>query len=363
METKTKHHRILTVFCLLPAALVGLFYLLKGNRAVMDFWVYRVAGPVEQALGRFWAVCEFSALEALGALAVLCSLLCLIYALVRLVNTKNWGRFGRLMAGLLACWLWLFAALCWMWNAAYYASTFSQRSGFTARTYSVEELAKATDWFAQKAGEFSTQVKRDEAGHFDEDLNDLFHRSVRVYDNISEEFPLLDMEAVEPKPFLLSPVQSRMGFTGMYSPFTGEANVNVAAPLCLIPSTMAHELAHQRMVSSEQEASFLGITAGILSDDPAFQYSCYLSGLINLCNALYPLDPEGWQEIVQRNFTKELAQDWNDNNAYWAALAGPVDEAAGNAYDAFLKHNDQKLGMQSYGACVDLLMAYFLPKI
>ena len=363
MEQTKQSHRILTVFALLPAALIGLFYLLKGNQTIMDFWVYRVLAPVEQTLGRFWAVCPFSALEALGALAVLCSLLWLISSLLSVRRTKLWGKFGRRLVFLLACWLWLVAALYWMWNTAYYSSTFSQRSGFTARTYSVEELTAVTDHFAQKAGEYSTQVKRDENGHFAEDLEDLFERALPIYQNISREFPLLDMEAVKPKPFLLSRVQSRMGFTGMYSPFTGEANVNVDAPLCLLPSTIAHELAHQRMVSSEQEASFLGITAGILSDDPTFRYSCYLSGLINLCNALYPNAPEVWRDIVKRNFTKELAQDWNDNNSYWAELEGPVDDAAGDAYDAFLKHNNQELGMKSYGACVDLLIAYFLPKI
>ena len=356
MEQTKKSHRTLAVFFFLPLTLIGLFYLLKGNRALMDFWVFRVLAPVEQALGRFWAMCSFSALEGLGALAVL-------FSVVWLIVSAGRKQLLRGAVVVLSCWLWLFAALCWMWNTAYYSSSFSQRSGFSARTYSVEELTKVTDWFAARAGEYSTQVQRDEAGHFAEDLSELFDRSLPIYENITREFPLLDMEPVRPKPFLLSRVQSRMGFTGMYSPFTGEANVNVDAPLCLIPSTIAHELAHQRMVSSEQEASFLGITAGVLSDDPVFQYSCSLSGLINLCNALYPVNPEGWSDIVERNFTKELARDWNDNNAYWAALESPVDEAAGEAYDAFLKHNAQELGMKSYGACVDLLIAYFLPKI
>ena len=45
-----------------------------------------------------------------------------------------------------------------------------------------------------------------------------------------------------------------------------------------------------------------------------------------------------------------------------AALSGcasPVEETAGQVYDSFLKGNGQKLGMRSYGACVDLLVAYF----
>ena len=82
-------------------------------------------------------------------------------------------------------------------------------------------------------------------------------------------------------------------------------------------------------------------------------------GLIQLCNALAPVDRAAWQDIVQRYFTQELADDWNANNAYWAALASPMEDAAEQVYDSFLKGNGQELGMRSYGACVDLLAAYF----
>ena len=63
-----------------------------------------------------------------------------------------------------------------------------------------------------------------------------------------------------------------MGFTGVYFPFTGEANVNVDAPACLVPATIAHEMSHQRMVFSELEANFVGIAAAVSCGDPVFQY-------------------------------------------------------------------------------------------
>ena len=135
------------------------------------------------------------------------------------------------------------------------------------------------------------------------------------------------------------------------------------APACLIPATIAHEMAHQRMVASELEANFVGIAACVTSEDVVFQYSGYLMGLIQLCNALYPVDAQAWQGIVQEYFSPQLATDWNDNNTYWAALESPIEDAAGQAYDSFLKGNGQELGMQSYGACVDLLVAYFSPLI
>ena len=35
-----------------------------------------------------------------------------------------------------------------------------------------------------------------------------------------------------------------------------------------------------------------------------------------------------------------------------------MEDAAQQTYDAFLKGNDQELGIHSYGACVDLLVAW-----
>ena len=94
----------------------------------------------------------------------------------------------------------------------------------------------------------------------------------------------------------------------------------------------------------EQEANFVGIAAAVTSGDPVFQYSGYLFGLVQLCNALAPVDRDTWNAIVQQYFTQEMANDWNANK---------------QVYDSFLKGNDQELGIRSYGACVDLLVAYF----
>ena len=51
-----------------PGALIGLFYLLRGSRAAMDVWVFRVLAPVEQFLGRLWSAVPFSGMELLIAL-------------------------------------------------------------------------------------------------------------------------------------------------------------------------------------------------------------------------------------------------------------------------------------------------------
>ncbi len=353
----------------LPLVLLLLFEALKGNQSLMDAWVSGFMAPVEQYLGRIWSLFPmFSVAEVLAVLFLTGSATGLIWTAVRFARDRNWRELVRRLAAYGAVLLWLWAAVCWMWNAAYYASDFQEKSGLETAPYSVEKLAQVTALFAQRAAEYSTQVERDEDGLFAEDRESIFSQGPSVYDNLKEEFPFLKVEVPgiegdvgtpRAKPIFLSRLQSILGFTGVYFPFTGEANVNVDAPACLFPATIAHEMAHQRMVASEQEANFVGIAAAVTSGDPVFQYSGYLMGLIQLCNALYPVDAEAWNGIAQTYFTQELANDWNANNAYWAELSSPVEEAAEQVYDSFLKGNDQELGIKSYGACVGLLVAYF----
>lgn len=345
----------------LPLCLVGLFELLKGDQARMGWWVDHVMAPVEQFLARIWSVFPmFSVAEVLTALVLILGVVWLVRAVVLLIRKREGRVFARRLLALVGAVVWIWCGLDWMWNAAYYAPTFTQRSGLDVQPYSVERLEQVTELFAQKAAEYSTQVYRDENGRFAEDTASIFEKAPSIYETIGQEFSSLHLEhPTRAKPIFFSRLQSRLGFTGVYFPFTGEANVNVDAPACLLPATIAHEMAHQRMVAAEQEANFVGIAASVTSGDPVYVYSGYLMGLIQLCNALYPVDPEGWQAIVEQYFTPELIADWNDNNAYWAALSSPVEDAAEQVYDSFLKGNDQELGMRSYGACVDLLVAYF----
>lgn len=348
---------------IVPLALVILFQLLKGCQSLMTAWVFGVMAPVERFLGRVWAVFPFSVAEVLTALFLTGCVVWLTRTVFLLFRQKTVLPCLRRLAALGAAWLWLWAGLCWLWNAAYYTPAFAQREQLETAPYSVDELAAVTEYFARQAASLAPQAARDAEGHFIENLSDCFRRGPELYRNLAREFPSLDIKAVMAKPLLCSRLQSILGFTGVYFPFTGEANVNVDAPACLVPATIGHEMAHQRMVSSELEANFVGIAACTSCDDAVFQYSGYLMGLTHLCNALYPADPDAWYDIAGRCFSYELSVDWADNNAYWRALESPVEDVAGDMYDSFLKGNDQELGIRSYGACVDLLVNYFGAKL
>ena len=356
-----RSHKLLAALWLLLAALSGGFYLLRPHKAAADWVISHISAPLREGLGAVTNLVPFSVAELFYTIIILAAVV-LIVKSVQAVrrSTHKWKTLSIRLAALALIPAYIITGYNWLWALGYYGTTFAERSGLKNQGVSVEDLTKVTAYFAEQAGELSQQMARDGEGHFIEE--GFWQDCERLYDNLEAEFPFLKTKALRPKPMLYSKFMSLIGFTGFYFPFTGEANVNADFPPALQPETVSHELAHQRRVASEAEANFVGIAAAISSDKPVYQYSAYLSGLTHLSNALYKADREAWAAISV-TLTPEIRIDWNDNSSYWAQFESPVETVATTVYDSYLKHNDQELGIKSYGACVDLLVEYYKNKI
>ena len=252
----------------------------------------------------------------------------------------------------------VYAGFSLLWGVNYYAESFQQQSGVYARESTPEELAQVTESFARQLADCAGRVRRDENGLFAESRDEIFADSVRVFDGVYDAFPCLRMEDRVPKGVRFSTALSAMDFTGFYFPFTGEANLNIDSPACYLPSTIAHEMAHQRGIASEQECNFIAIAASTTAQSPAYRYSGWLMGFTYLSNALYRADQEAWKQ-VRVLLPDTVVADLRDNSAYWAEFEGPVNDAAQKVYDSFLKSSGESRGTQSYGTVVDMLMAYY----
>ena len=349
---------------LLPPALLSvLFEIFKSDTLTMDLWVRTCLAPVIQAVGKLWSFLPFSVAEVIIALGIAASLLWPIRALVLFVKQRRFRDFLRRVLAMVCALLWAWSIFCWSWNCTYYSTGFAARNGLSKAPYVPEQLVEATVYFAWSAAQLSDDVPRNEDLSFALSTRECFSRGVSVYDNLSDQFPDLALSHRQAKPLVCSRFQSILGYTGIYFPFTGEANVNVDQVTCLVPATIAHEMAHQRLIASEQECNFLGVLACVTCDDVVYQYSGYLMGLIYLVNALEAMSPQLVDEIMRQFFTPELYKDWQDNYEYWDALKTPTREVANEAmdqvYDGNLKSQGQELGLMSYSACVDLLVNCF----
>ena len=91
--------------------------------------------------------------------------------------------------------------------------------------------------------------------------------------------------------------------SGLYSFFTGEANINFNYPDFVIPFTVAHEMAHQRGIAREDEANFVAFLVCINSENDYVRYSGLFNVLEYLLSALNKADAEMYKELVKESIT------------------------------------------------------------
>ncbi len=352
------------VLIVLSLLVIAAHFILRGQRAACVWLTEHAVHPVHRFLARVTGWLPFSVAECLLYAAILGGLVWLIVQILRLVTRPQRGRrLGSMLVTLAAAGLSVYAGLCFLWGGTYYAETFAEKAGITAGKISAEQLENVTRYFRDRVNETAGQVPRDADGVCATDKKAVLARSAAFYDALTEEYPFLAGPRVRVKGMspVLSLIESYAGYTGFFFPFTGEANVNTDMPPALFAATAAHEIAHQRGVAREEEANFVAVLAGQASGDPELEYSSSLMAFIYLSNALYRADQAAWSQ-VSAGLCEEARADIGHDAEYWEKFEGPVRETADQAYDEFLHHYDQELGLQSYGACVDLLAAYYGPR-
>lgn len=354
-------HKKLHIWLLADLGLLAAFWLCRGRRAWMNALADHVTGPLKQAVGRVCCLTDISVMEVLYVLAALFAIVYLVWSIAAVARAKG-RRLDRAYSGLLgaACaGLAVYAGFCLLWGVNFWTDSFQDKSGIHAQPVAQEDLLAVTEYFAEQLSQAADQVARDENGVFAVPREEILANSPFVYGELEKTFPFLEFDDVGVKAMYFSRLMSIIDFTGFYCPWTGESNVNVDSPACLLPSTAAHELAHQRGFASEQECNFLAVLASTTSGDAAYIYAGWLMGYIHLGNALYQADPETYWDI-RNSLPDTVKADLAYNNAYWDQFRDTVaQQAANKVYDGILKAYGDERGIRSYGTVVDLLVAYY----
>lgn len=169
-------------------------------------------------------------------------------------------------------------------------------------------------------------------------------------------WPLLAGERCPPKAPVGGVLLSWLGIGGIYSPFTGEPNVNVDSPLFTLPFAALHEMAHGRGFAVEAEANYVAVLVGRDFGDVSARYASLYNALLHVAGALMEVDPEG-TERLWRDIHPGIRRDQAAVRAWRARYDGPARIVAGAVNDAYLKSQGVTEGVRSYGLVVDLLLA------
>lgn len=345
---KERHVRCRLAAAVLLLVLSAALMILSVNAPAFAEWYSEYIYPLAvNSIGRVSGIVPFSVSE----IGIYILLAAFFVTLVRRRLFVSWLSGVLLAAGILA---FLYTACC---GINYHRRSFSEEEGIITYQYSVENLKEICIWLTEEINARANVVTRDAEGLLTLDASER-DGGVEAMRQLSGEFSSLAGYYPKPKPLIISEILSYQGLTGIYLPFTVEANYNGDMPAYDKPFTVCHELSHLRGFMEEQEANFIAFLACIGSDRTDFQYSGYLSGWVYCMNALYRADYESWQEV--RGALNEKAEpDLTANNEFWDRYEGTVSETAERINDTYLKANGQADGVRSYDRMVDLIVSYF----
>ncbi len=191
------------------------------------------------------------------------------------------------------------------------------------------------------------------------DVGEMNEKLLTAFEPICERYDFIQRLNSRIKPVMASRLMSYTHITGVYSFYTGEANLNVYFPDYTLPFTAAHELSHQRGIARENEANFIAFLVTKSADDAYIRYSGSLNMLEYVANALYRTDAEVYREVMAA-----LAPEVKGElRAYADFFTQFKDSAMADVSDAvndtYLKLNGNEAGTASYGLVVELAVAYY----
>ena len=352
--------RIRIILTLFSGALILGHLLTRGDHDLNAVLSERFVRPVHRMLSTAAARVPFSVAEVLVGLFAVTVLVYLTAAVIGVIRKeRKMRRICLILLTVLCIGLTVYAAFCALWGVYYYGDDFATQSGLDDSPIALEDLKAVTVYFTTLVNRYAEQVPRDENGVCAMDRDAILARSDQVYRNAEQLFPCLEGPDIRAKGVHFSRVVSYIDFTGFFFPFTAEANVNTDFPTSLFPSTVAHELAHQRGVAKEQEANFCAVLSSLTYGDPEYCYSACLLAYIHLSNALYDADRSTWSAIYS-SLSEPVLRDLAANREYWKQFDTKVRKVYNTVYENFLYSYGQTLGLKSYGACVDLLVHYYI---
>lgn len=379
MEDKHIKNKITWIAgCILLAAGFMLLCVSRFFRGSAQWYSIHIYPLWVGSIGRVMGIFPFSVSEILLYVVIISVIFGFLRLLVRAFRRQKvgselfkWGGRICLLAGIL---FFLYAANC---GVNYHRESFSESTGLEVKRdadgqstagYTAEELGEVCSWLTEEVNKRSGMVSRDEDGVMrlqaeegeerGKALKETNKKAVAAMRHISREYPQLAGYYPSPKGLIFPWILSIQQLTGIYSPFTVEANYNSAVIDYNIPFTACHELSHLRGFMQEEEANFIAFLASSSSGDRDFQYSGYLMGWKYCMNALYKADYESWEQLRGR-LSETVEPDLSANREFWDRYDTRIAEAANKINDTYLKANNQSEGVESYGMMVDLIVAYY----
>ncbi len=350
------------VICLvlygLALVCVGVYIAIRRSTAFADWFNRTVSAGMRMILSYLTGWIPFSVGEMIIWLIPLLLFLILFHAIRH--RCGSWRAVAVYIGMMLSVVSLLFSLFVLTFSAGYRARPLSEKLGLEQKKVSVTELYDTALILVDAIND-----ETDDVLFYTQDFSmmpytfaEMNRKLADAYEKFEKTHDFLPHAYSRVKPVAISEVMSHMHITGVYSFFTGEANVNVGFPDYTLPSTAAHELAHARGMAREDEANFLSFLVCIGSDDPYIRYSGYLMAYEYVADALWSADHDLYYKVVER-LNREVIYEMQAYREFFKQYEDTVvSNISSSINDSYLQSQGTP-GTKSYGMVVDLVVAYY----
>ena len=341
----------LTIFSVLIYLLCALF------EKFADF-INVLCVPIRAALSVVTSIFPFSLFETFIFLSPF--LLAFLIVLAVKIAKKGTIPTVRYLTVIVSIPLCYFIMFVWTFGSGYHTTTVENKLEISTDEISTEDMKEALSYLTNELNELKKEINYDQNGAsvMPYSYGELSKKVSKAYSEMAKDTNLVKTFSSRIKPIILSDPMAYTHISGVYIALIGEANVNTAFSDYIITSTTAHEMAHQRGIAREDEASFVGFLALSYSSDPYLKYSAYLTVYYYLLSDLSKSSSEDAKNIYA-NLDIDIKNDYKayvkSFEKYKDSTASKVTDTVNNSY---LQANGDKDGTNSYNLVSKLVCAY-----
>ena len=342
----------------LSALCLILYVVMDASVAFSDWFNQTVSAFLRGLFATLTNWIPFSLGETMLWLIPLGVFLLLRHAIRRRCDT--WRTAAVYVGILLSIVVTIFSLFVLTFAAGYRGTTLDEKLELDRQNVSAEELYDTAVILIDNINRETAEIRfyENDFSIMPYSLEEMNQKLAGAYDSFAAKHDFITHVDSRVKPVLASEVMSYMHITGVYSFFTGEANINVGFPDYTIPYTAAHELAHQRGIAREDEANFVAFLVCIESNDPYVRYSAYLNVYEYVASALWKADKELYYKAVA-HLNGEVKDEMTAYNRFYEKYKeSTVSQVSGTINNSYLQSQGTP-GTKSYGMVVDLAVAYY----
>ncbi len=297
--------------------------------------------------------------EAFIILSPVLAVSVIVYANKR--YTASWREVGRFLLIILSVASLFFSTFALNFGAGYHTSSVDKLLELDREDVSAEQLRETAEYLVGEINKYTESLAVNAEGStvMPYGYDKLSEKLVKAYDKVCDEYSFVSRFPSRVKPVMLSEPWTYTHIAGVYTYFSGEANINTNFPDYTLPYTAAHEMAHQRGIAREDEANFVAFLVCAASDDDYIRYSGYLNLYEYVSSALYSADKDAYREVrsgLDAKARVEMSAYSAFFDKYRENVAANVTETVNNTYLTI----QGTPGTKSYGMVVDLAVAYIL---